>query len=205
MQIQLLKTLLSFLVIFVLFAAPSSASKLISCPGVPEGSVCSVSLVSLSGSTPTTLLTAQGTTEIADPSLNGKSDYVYNYAGTLHPVLEYRVWCYCTKASDAYYWIYAWEPFENSINVALDTRASSSEVAKETTLQRGLGLMMENHIEDDITRDNLGYQTSSKFYLYDSKANAQLHDKATGLLATYTTSTSYNSKRQITLFSVVKD
>lgn len=73
------------------------------------------------------------------------------------------------------------------------------------TFPRLLGLMMENHVEDDITRNAYGLKTSSRLYLYDSKDNAQLHDKATGLIGTYTVAVTYNAQQQISLFSVVQD
>lgn len=72
-------------------------------------------------------------------------------------------------------------------------------------MPRMLGLMMENHVEDDIVRDINGNKTSSKFYLYDSKANALAHDKATGLIATYSVAITYTVDEDVELFSVVKD
>jgi len=73
-------------------------------------------------------------------------------------------------------------------------------------MARQLGLMMENHVEDDIVRNAAGQKTSSKFYLYDSKANALVHDKATGLLPdTYSTSIAYDSGGKVTLFKVVRN
>jgi len=102
------------------------AAKLISCPGVASGASCGVNVVSLSGVTPTTVLTL-GTgamTEIADPSAHGKSEYVYSYTGTLDSTLEYRAWCYCTKGSDTWYWMYVWEPFETRIDAAVTSRST---------------------------------------------------------------------------------
>lgn len=74
-----------------------------------------------------------------------------------------------------------------------------------TNLLRALGLMMENHVEDDITRNSSGYKTSSIIYIYNSAANATTHDKATGLTASYTVSATYNGSNQVTLFKVVKN
>lgn len=76
--------------------------------------------------------------------------------------------------------------------------------AIETALLRSLGLALENHVEDDIVRDGNGLKTSSKMYLYDSKAHATTHDKATGLLAKYTMTATYADSK-LTLFKVVKD
>ena len=81
----------------------------------------------------------------------------------------------------------------------------SSVDTLSTNLLRGLGLMMENHVEDDIVRNAQGLKTSSKFYLYDSSAHATTHDKVTGVIAAYTVSVSYDGSGRVTLFKVVKD
>jgi hypothetical protein len=83
--------------------------------------------------------------------------------------------------------------------------AKDSTVAKQADLLRGLGLMMENHVEDDIVRNASNLKTSSKFYLYNSKANALTHDKVTGIIAIYTISVTYDGSGYVTLFKVVKD
>ncbi len=114
------------IIIFLLIAAQAGASKLVSCPGVAAGSTCVVSLVSLSGATPTTVLTNQAMTEISDPGGHGKSEYVYSYAGDLNSLLEYRAWCYCTQGSDVYYWMYVWEPYETRIDAATSSRLATS-------------------------------------------------------------------------------
>jgi len=69
--------------------------------------------------------------------------------------------------------------------------AKDSTVAKEVSLARVLGLVMENHVEDDIVRDANSLKTQSTIYCYDSAANASLHDKATGLVASYTVLVEY--------------
>ena len=56
------------------------------------------------------------------------------------------------------------------------------EVAKESSMTRALGLLFDNHVEDDIVRDGTGNKLSSNIYIYDSSANAALHDKVTGLI-----------------------
>jgi hypothetical protein len=85
--------------------------------------------------------------------------------------------------------------------------------AKQSTLNdlsasmlRALGLLMENHVEDDIVRNAAGLKTASTFYLYDSKAHAELHDKSTGLLPdTYSVSITYDGNSRMSLFKVVKN
>jgi hypothetical protein len=86
----------------------------------------------------------------------------------------------------------------------------STVLAKQTKLDslytamfRMLGLMMENHVEDDIVRNAAGLKTASTFYLYDSKANALTHDKATGLTETYSIAITYDVNGKMTLFKVV--
>lgn len=96
--------------------------------------------------------------------------------------------------------------------LTLEEIEASTVLAKEATvntiaanLLRGIGLMMENHVEDDIVRNAQGLKTSSKFYLYDSSAHATTHDKVTGVIAAYTVSVSYDGSGRVTLFKVVKD
>lgn len=74
-----------------------------------------------------------------------------------------------------------------------------------SALPRQLGLMMENHVEDDIVRNAAGLKTSSAFYLYDSKVNALAHDKATGLIETYAIAITYDANSRMSLFKVVKN
>ena len=66
-----------------------------------------------------------------------------------------------------------------------------------------LGLTLENHVEDDITRDGDGNKTESYIYLYDSAANATTHDKSTGLTATYKVTASYSGGR-VTQLKVIE-
>lgn len=96
-------------------------------------------------------------------------------------------------------------PMQAGSEVVASNMVDVSGLAQESTLLRGLGLMMENHVEDDIVRNSQGLKTSSNFYLYDSKAHALTHDKSTGLLATYTVAVTYNAAWQITLFKVMKN
>jgi hypothetical protein len=123
----------TIILIFILVSA-SWAAKLVSCPAAPSGGSCEVSLVSLSGVTPTTILSNQTMTEISDPGGHGKSDYVYLYSGDLAPADEYRAWCYCSKGSEVYYWMYVWEPYETRVDTTVASRADDSTVAKEATV-----------------------------------------------------------------------
>lgn len=53
------------------------------------------------------------------------------------------------------------------------------------------GLVLHNHVEDDIVRDGNGNKTSSILYNYDSIANATTHDKSTGLLSKHNVTVTY--------------
>ncbi len=123
-----MRFLVLLLSLCTLLSAPVEASKLISCPGVASGAACGVNVVSLSGTTPTTVLTlaAGAMTEIADPSGHGKSEYVYAYSGSLDSTLEYRTWCYCTKGTDTWYLMYVWEPFETRVDATVTSRSTYS-------------------------------------------------------------------------------
>lgn len=81
--------------------------------------------------------------------------------------------------------------------------ALNSTVAKEATLTRALGLVLENHVEDDIVRDANGLKIASNIYCYDSSAHATAHDKVTGLTAVYATTVTYASGH-MTRFKVVR-
>lgn len=62
-----------------------------------------------------------------------------------------------------------------------------------TLLLRIVGLLKENAVfEFTFTNSN---NTAGKMYLYNSKANAETHDKSTGLLAEYTISCTYDSNK----------
>jgi hypothetical protein len=100
--------------------ADSEAAKLISCPST-AGQTCTVSMVSISGTTPTTIWTDQSLTEIADPGGHGQSDYIRQYGSDLDPALEYRVFCNCSTSGS---WVYAYEPFETRVDGTLTSRAS---------------------------------------------------------------------------------
>ena len=67
-----------------------------------------------------------------------------------------------------------------------------------------LGLTLENHVEDDIVRDANGNKTGSTLYSYDTAANATTHDKATGLIASYTVTGTYDSDDKMTLLKSLK-
>lgn len=83
------------------------------------------------------------------------------------------------------------------------TRTLTSFGALTSDLARVLGLVMENLVEEVISRDSNGNKTSSTIYIYDSAANATTHDKATGLIASYDISASYTNNL-MDLFKSVK-
>jgi len=51
-------------------------------------------------------------------------------------------------------------------------------------LQRAVALSFENAVRDDVVYTN-SQMDSAYWYCYDSKTNAELHDKSTGLVAKY--------------------
>jgi hypothetical protein len=91
----------------------------------------------------------------------------------------------------------------NSAIMNYDQWASDSDTAKEATLDKLLGLCLENHVEDDVVRDAQGNKTSSILYLYDSAANAITHDKVTGVTEKYNVTATYVVGK-MDLFKVVK-
>lgn len=74
-------------------------------------------------------------------------------------------------------------------------------VAKETSVIRVLGLVLDNHVEDDIVRDGNGLKTSAIIYCYDSAANAAVHDKVTGIVGKYAVAVTYSAGRMSTITS----
>lgn len=84
---------------------------------------------------------------------------------------------------------------------ASDTIIGTGELAVENDLEvflsvdvaRVMGLVMENLVEEVISRDSNGNKLTSTIYLYDSAANATTHDKATGLVATYNVTANYTN------------
>jgi len=78
-----------------------------------------------------------------------------------------------------------------------------ADPASQASMNRLLGLALENHVEDDIVRDAAGNKLSSVLYLYDSAANATAHNKSTGLLAKYNVTAAYSGGKMAT-FRVVK-
>ena len=84
-----------------------------------------------------------------------------------------------------------------------DTEITPSIV--KSGLDRALGLMFENHVEDDIVRNVDGLKTSSTIYLYDTKANAVAHDKATGVISKYSVTVSYDTDNLVSLLKITKD
>ena len=78
-----------------------------------------------------------------------------------------------------------------------------ADPASQASMNRLLGLALENHVEDDIVRDAAGNKLSSVLYLYDSAANATAHNKSIGLLAKYNVTAAYSGGKMAT-FRVVK-
>ena len=70
-------------------------------------------------------------------------------------------------------------------------------------LARILGLVMENLVEEVTSRDSNGNKTVSTIYIYDSAANATMHDKATGLVASYNITAGYTNNL-MDLFKSIK-
>jgi hypothetical protein len=70
-------------------------------------------------------------------------------------------------------------------------------------MQKILGMTLENHVEDDITRDANGNKTSSIIYCYNSAANATTHDKVTGITAKYVVTGNFDANNRVTSFSVI--
>lgn len=74
----------------------------------------------------------------------------------------------------------------------------SSLVAAQLDIDRLLGLTLENHVEDDVVRDLNGNKLTSILYCYDSKANADIHNKTTGITATYAVTATYDAAGMVT-------
>ena len=68
---------------------------------------------------------------------------------------------------------------------------------------RSLGLMQDNAVHDDLTY-TANKLTGGTIYLYDSRANAVLHDKITGLIAKYTIEGTYSGS-DLSLGKVLRD
>jgi len=71
------------------------------------------------------------------------------------------------------------------------------------TVQKILGMTLENHVEDDIVRDASGNKTSSIIYCYNSASNATTHDKLTGITAKYVVTGNFDANNRVTSFSVI--
>ena len=72
-------------------------------------------------------------------------------------------------------------------------------------LDRILGMLFSNHVEDDIVRDGNGNKTACNLYLYNSKANAQTHDGSTGLIGKYAMAATFDGDNRLTLYTVTKE
>lgn len=73
--------------------------------------------------------------------------------------------------------------------VALGTAAAQATAA--TNMARALGLLGDNQVLDDCTYNSNGDLTAANVYVYDTKANATTHDKATGLVYKYSIANTY--------------
>lgn len=70
------------------------------------------------------------------------------------------------------------------------TEMDTMETNLTALLSRVLGLARENTVIDDIVHGVDG-MTTAVFWQYDTKANATVHDKSTGLLRKWTATTDY--------------
>jgi len=83
------------------------------------------------------------------------------------------------------------------------TRTLTSFGTLSIDLARVLGLVVENLVEEVTSRDSNGNKLTSTIYIYDSAANATIHDKVTGLDASYNISASYTNNL-MDLFKSIK-
>ena len=79
------------------------------------------------------------------------------------------------------------------------------EVNQLESMVKMLGLVLENHVEDDITRNAYGAKITSILYVYDTAANATTHDKTTGLLYTYNVTIGYDGNNRLSSLKVIKN
>ena len=83
------------------------------------------------------------------------------------------------------------------------TRTLTSFGTLTADLARVLGLVMENLVEEVISRDSNGNKTASTIYIYDSAANAKTNNKTTGLVASYNITAGYTNNL-MDLFKSIK-
>lgn len=74
----------------------------------------------------------------------------------------------------------------------------------QTDIARILGLSGENLVWDDTLYDGNGKMTAATGYQYDNKANAQTHNKLTGLIGKWTLDTIVTTSN-VTLLRIVKE
>jgi len=72
-------------------------------------------------------------------------------------------------------------------------------------LSRVLGLVHDNIVVDDYEYDVADNHTDCVAYIYDSKTNAELHDKITGLLYKYTLSVGIDGFNRVNLHRMVRE
>jgi hypothetical protein len=103
------------------------------------------------------------------------------------------------QTGDAYERIGA--PVGASISADISAIAGYLDTEVTTIIDRVLGLVLDNHVEDDIVRDTNGLKTSSIIYAYNSAANATTHDKVTGVVGKYVVAVAYSGGRMTKLTS----
>jgi hypothetical protein len=85
--------------------------------------------------------------------------------------------------------------------IATGNIEAASFSSLQTDTSRILGLVLNNHVEDDIVRDNNGLKVSSIIYCYDTSVNAVIHDKATGIIGKYAVTVTYLAARMTKITS----
>jgi hypothetical protein len=151
-----MKRLFAFILFFA-FIGQAEAAKRISCLS-ESGQTCTVSMASISGTTPATVFTDQATTETA--LFHSMSDYYYQYGVDLDPTLEYRVVCNCSSIGS---WSFAYEPFETRITSSVPANFSAMQITEGGAVTAGMVI------------DKTGYSlevpppTPSEFWSYSTR------------------------------------
>ena len=91
----------------------------------------------------------------------------------------------------------------STTGVGQTSRQVAIRSVTQADMTRVLGLVMENLVEEVTSRDSNGNKTVSTIYIYDSAANATMHDKATGLVASYNITAGYTNNL-MDLFKSIK-
>lgn len=90
------------------------------------------------------------------------------------------------------------------LGVPAGASISADVAAVKGDTARAIGLLLQNHVESEITYDSNGNKTSSVLYCYDSAANATTHDGATGLIAKVSIAAAYDSGGNMVLLKGLK-